>query len=94
MGGKKIAQLEINVDRVWMNKDGISKRIKEIDIAKYISEGWNIGVGYEKSEKELECTRQRANIRAICPHCNKEGQKISMSRNHFDKCKYKKEIGY
>lgn len=95
MGGKKAAEMKINVGRVWMNKNGTSKRVKEIDVDKYITNGWNIGAGYEKSEKELQGTKERAKIRAICPHCNKEGQKISMSRNHFDKCKYKRtEIGY
>ena len=93
MGGKKAAELKINVGRVWMSKNGTSKRVKEIDVDKYISDGWNIGVDCEKSEIELQGTRDRAKIRTICPHCNKEGQKISMARCHFDNCKQRTEMG-
>lgn len=76
------------VGTVWMNKNGVSKRAKPEKIEEYLLNGWSIGVGYEKSEKELEGTKKRATIQATCPHCNKTGQKISMYRYHFDNCKY------
>jgi hypothetical protein len=30
-----------------------------------------------------------SNVQVICPHCKKEGQKVIMTRWHFDKCKFK-----
>lgn len=44
----------------------------------------------EKGEKMLETLREKNKIRnaeqATCPHCGKSGQKIAMSRFHFDRC--------
>ena len=90
LGGKSICN--INIDRVWMNKVGASKRISPDKVEKYIADGWNIGVGYIKSEKEISGTKSRANMKVECPHCNKEGQKISMYRWHFDNCKKRTEM--
>lgn len=86
-GGKQASILKVNVDRIWINKNGISKRIKSFDVDEYLKDDWKIGVGYSKSEKEICGTKERANVKVVCPHCKKEGQKIVMYKHHFDRCK-------
>jgi hypothetical protein len=43
----------------------------------------------ERNSKRLKEGTHNFLIKSRCPHCNKEGFKASMSRNHFDKCKLK-----
>ena len=44
----------------------------------------------ETKNKIRETLKLTPRPNKICPHCNKEGGYISMSRWHFDNCKYKK----
>lgn len=51
----------------------------------------------EKGEAMLETLREKNKIRnaeqATCPHCGKSGQKIAMSRFHFDHCAFTQKGG-
>lgn len=42
-----------------------------------------------KTIEHKDRARTNALIRAVCPHCNKEGQMISIKRWHYDNCKFK-----
>ena len=51
----------------------------------------------EKGETMLEDLKDRNKVRnaeqATCPHCGKTGQKIAMSRFHFDRCAFTQKGG-
>lgn len=87
MGAYAISQLMIG--RIWISKKGCSKRVTPENVEKFLDNGWTIGVGFKKSEKELEGIKKRAAEKVLCPHCGKFGQKIGMSKYHFDNCKKK-----
>ena len=51
---------------------------------------WNKGIpaSAESNAKRKITQSNIPKVKAICPHCNKEGGKPVMTRHHFDNCKF------
>ena len=45
------------------------------------------GISEESRKMYKEKTIERNKIKAVCPHCKKEGQLINMKRWHFENCR-------
>ena len=63
--------------RKWKleNPDHLEKR------KKYVK------VGYDTERRSTQA-KELNKRKAVCPHCNKEGQHVNMKRWHFDNCKW------
>lgn len=73
--------------KCWINNGINNKRVNEVEIENFISNGWVTG---RLSSKKSRVSQEKNMFEKItCPYCNKQGQKVSMSRWHFDKCKNK-----
>jgi hypothetical protein len=46
----------------------------------------------ELPQKMAKILSARNQVQSICPHCGKGGQRIAMTRFHFDNCKFLKGI--
>lgn len=75
------------VNNRWINKDGVNKRVNDQAIQRFLLDEWK--VGKISSSKVSKIQTEQMSKKAICPHCNKEGQYTSMIRWHFDNCKIK-----
>lgn len=73
------------VNNRWINKNGINKRVNDNEIQNFLLDDWK--VGKVSSSKAIKTQTEKMSKKVICPHCNKEGQYVSMIRWHFSNCK-------
>lgn len=73
-----------------VNNGKINKRVSSSKINEFIDNGWQFGMlgDFVRSEEQKENLR-KPKRKAICPHCQLEGGSNSMTRWHFDNCKFK-----
>jgi hypothetical protein len=82
---RKILSEKLKGRVAWNKNIPISEETKEklrrANIGKTLSE--------ETKIKISKANKGKHNAKAICPHCNKEGQETAMKRWHFNNCKNK-----
>ncbi len=70
---------DANSHRTFILKNGITKRVKNIELLSYLFDGWVM----------QHPTKGKKQRRVKCPHCDKDSNYGNAKRWHFDNCKHK-----